>query len=101
MLSSHCPCVCRQEWARLTPPTCGRYHPVIRAASVPTVLGPVAGDALGFVLPHEHLTVDNRVHHAPRPALPPDVQVAVDRLGEVRVWPRAVADNIVLDDDEA
>jgi phosphotriesterase-related protein len=69
--------------------------------SVPTVLGPVDGDALGFVLPHEHMTVDNRVHHAPLPALHLDGAMRVEILGEVRVWPRALADNIVLDDDEA
>src|SRR5260370_33237299 len=79
----------------------GRYHPFISSATVPSVLGPVDGEALGFVLPHEHLTVDNRVHHAPRPGLPPDARVGFETLGEVRVWPRALADNIVLDDDTA
>lgn len=53
------------------------------------------------MLPHEHLTIDNRVHHTPRPELGLDGQVRPDVLGEVRVWPRALADNIVLDDDEA
>jgi phosphotriesterase-related protein len=87
--------------ARLTRLTQGRYHPFISSVTVPSVLGPVDGDALGFVLPHEHLTIDNRVHHAPRPGLPPDARVDVDMLGEVRVWPRALADNIVLDDEAA
>jgi phosphotriesterase-related protein len=79
----------------------GQYHLIIRSATVPSVLGPVDGDALGFVLPHEHLTIDNRVHHAPRPGLAPDGRVGLDTLAEVRVWPRALADNIVLDDDAA
>ena len=87
--------------ARLTGRTLGRYHPIISSATVPSVLGPVDGEALGFVLPHEHLTVDNRVHHAPRPGLAADARVGMDTLGEVRVWPRALADNIVLDDDTA
>src|SRR2546423_2988618 len=86
---------------RLTGGLTGRYHPFISPPTVPSVLGPIDGDALGFVLPHEHLTVDNRVHHAPQPGLPPDARVGVDTLGEVRVWPRALADNIVLDDDPA
>src|SRR5260370_25782353 len=79
----------------------GRYHPFISSATVPSGLGRVDGEALGFVLPHEHLSIDNRVHHAPRPGLPPDGRVGVDTLGEVRVWPRALADNIVLDDELA
>jgi phosphotriesterase-related protein len=66
-----------------------------------TVLGPVARDALGWVLPHEHLTIDNRVHVAPRDEMPVDTPVAVGNLGYVRTWPRALADNIVLDDDDA
>ncbi len=86
---------------RLTRGTASPYHAVIGSATVPSVLGPVDGDALEFVLPHEHLTIDNRVHHAPRPDLPADGQVGLDTLAEVRVWPRAVADNIVLDDDAA
>jgi len=86
---------------RLTRGTASPYHAVIGSATVPSVLGPVDGDALGFVLPHEHLTIDNRVHHAPRPDVPADGQVGLDTLAEVRVWPRAVADNIVLDDDAA
>src|SRR5207253_6501109 len=79
----------------------GRLPTIISPLTVPSVLGPLDGDALGFVLPHEHLTIDNRVHHAPRPGLPPDARVGVDTLGEVRVWPRALADNIVLDDEPA
>jgi phosphotriesterase-related protein len=53
------------------------------------------------VLPHEHLTIDNRVHNAPRAELSVDTPVDVKHLGDVRTWPRALADNIVLDDDEA
>src|SRR5712691_10143081 len=79
----------------------GRYHLFISSATVPSVLGPLDGDALGLVLPHEHLTIDNRVHHAPRPCLATDARVAMETLGGVRAWPRALADNIVLDDDTA
>src|SRR5438132_9594390 len=68
---------------------------------VPTVSGLINADELGLVLPHEHLTVDNRVHLAPRAGLDADARVDVHMLGEVRVTPRAVADNIVLDDDAA
>ena len=66
-----------------------------------TVLGPVDCEALGWVQPHEHLTVDNRVHVDPRAEMPVDEPVDVTRLGYVRTWPRALADNIVLDDDAA
>src|SRR5260370_33513737 len=79
----------------------GRYHPFISSATVPSGLGRVDGEAMGFVLPHERLTIDNGVNHAPRPGVPLDGRVGVDTLGEVRVWPRALADNIVLDDDPA
>jgi phosphotriesterase-related protein len=68
---------------------------------VPTVLGLIDADDLGLVLPHEHLTIDNRVHVAPRPDVDVDARVDVHMLGEVRVTPRAIADNIVLDDDAA
>jgi phosphotriesterase-related protein len=66
-----------------------------------TVLGPVESDALGWTLTHEHLTIDNRIHVAPRDDIPVDTPVDVARLGYVRTWPRALADNIVLDDDAA
>lgn len=66
-----------------------------------TVLGPIDRGALGWVLPHEHLTIDNRVHVDPRDEVPVDAPVDVTRLGYVRTWPRALADNIVLDDDAA
>lgn len=66
-----------------------------------SVLGPVAADALGFVVPHEHLTVDNRVHHAAHPGIDPGAPVSASLLGELRVYPHAVADNLVLDDDPA
>src|SRR5258708_1414717 len=91
----------RRLATRLTRGLHDRYHPFISPLTVPSVLGPVDGDALGFVLPHEHLTVDNRIHHAPRPGLLSDTRVGVDTLGEFRVWPRALTDNIVLDDDPA
>src|SRR5260370_14824599 len=87
--------------SRLTGGIKSRYQHFIGSLTVPSVLGPVDGEALGFVLPHEHLSIDNRVHHAPRPCLPPDGRVGVDTLGGVRVWPRALSDHIVLDDSPA
>ena len=66
-----------------------------------TVLGPVEREALGWVLPHEHLTIDNRVHLEARDEVPVDAPVQIQRLGFVRTWPRALADNVMLDDDQA
>ncbi|MBV9600271.1 MAG: hypothetical protein JOZ87_25895 [Chloroflexi bacterium] len=66
-----------------------------------TVLGPVDRDSLGWVLPHEHLTIDNRVHVEPHDERAVDEPVGVANLAYVRTWPRALADNIVLDDDES
>ncbi len=66
-----------------------------------TVLGPIDPEALGWVLPHEHLTVDNRVHVDPRDERAADEKVTVSNLEYVRTWPRGLADNIILDDDEA
>src|SRR5260370_32711694 len=87
--------------SRLTGGIKSRYQHFIGSLTVPSVLGPVDGEAMGFVLPHERLTIDNGVNHAPRPGLPPDGRVGVDTLGEVRVWPRALADNILRDDEPA
>jgi len=61
----------------------------------------VAAGDLGIVLPHEHLTVDNRIHHAPQPGLDPAAKVSMALLGELRVYPHALADDMVLDDDDA
>src|SRR5215469_687552 len=66
-----------------------------------TVLGPVERQSLGWVLPHEHLTIDNRVHVSPRDELPVDTPVHITNLGYVKTWPRALADNIVMDDFDA
>jgi phosphotriesterase-related protein len=66
-----------------------------------SVLGPVSASALGFVLPHEHLTVDNRAHHMPADGLDPDGPVTLDRLADLRVRPHAVRANLVLDDEPA
>lgn len=66
-----------------------------------SVTGSVAPESLGFVLPHEHLTVDNRIHHAAHPGIDPDAPVTPDRYGDLRVFPHAQAANMVLDDDAA
>lgn len=79
-------------------------EPTAASALEPTarsVLGPVAASALGFVLPHEHLTVDNRAHHVPADGLDPDAPVSMDRLAALRVRPHALTANLVLDDDAA
>lgn len=69
--------------------------------SAVTVLGPVARSALGFVLPHEHLTIDNAIHHLPAAGLDPQATVTMGMLGDLRVWPHAVISNLVMDDDAA
>jgi phosphotriesterase-related protein len=66
-----------------------------------TVFGAIDHEALGWVLPHEHLTVDNRVHVEPHDERSVDEPVSVSNLEYVRTWPRALADNIILDDDQA
>jgi phosphotriesterase-related protein len=66
-----------------------------------TVLGVVDADNLGFVLPHEHLTVDNRVHLATGPEYDPDAALTLKTLPQARLAPRSIAENIVMDDDVA
>ncbi|MFN8623345.1 MAG: hypothetical protein U0869_21625 [Chloroflexota bacterium] len=82
----------------MTPPI-PPIPPIPRVAR--SVLGPVAAGDLGFVLPHEHLAVDNRLHHAPQPGIEPSGRVTPERYGELRVYPHALPDNLVLDDDAA
>lgn len=66
-----------------------------------SVLGPVAAGDLGFVLPHEHLTVDNRIHHLAHEGLDPDAPVSADLVGALRVYPHALKSNLVMDEDDA
>jgi phosphotriesterase-related protein len=66
-----------------------------------TVLGTIDGADLGFVLPHEHLTVDNRAHLITDTPLGPDVALTLSTLAQARLAPRSIAENIVLDDDVA
>jgi phosphotriesterase-related protein len=66
-----------------------------------TVLGVVDADNLGFVLPHEHLTVDNRVHLATGPEYDPEAVLSLKTLPQARLAPRSIAENIVMDDDAA
>ena len=65
------------------------------------VSGPVPASQLGFVLPHEHLCVDNRIHHIPQDGIPANSKTSIEILGDLRVWPHALLDNLVLDDVDA
>lgn len=65
-----------------------------------SVLGPVAGDELGFVLPHEHLTIDTSDIQVDEGEYPKTVPVTAPVLGQVRRWPRSIIDNVVLDRDD-
>ncbi|MCU1491157.1 MAG: pter, partial [Acidimicrobiaceae bacterium] len=66
-----------------------------------TVLGAIDGAHLGFVLPHEHLSVDNRAHLITDTPLGPNVGLTLSTLAQARLAPRSIAENIVLDDDAA
>jgi phosphotriesterase-related protein len=66
-----------------------------------TVLGTVPGSALGFILPHEHVRIDNSVHHVPFEGLDAHASLDASLIGPLRVRPHAVIANLVLDDDEA
>jgi phosphotriesterase-related protein len=66
-----------------------------------TVLGTIDGADLGFVLPHEHLTVDNSAHLITDTPLGPDVALSLSTLAQARLAPRSIAENIVMDDDVA
>jgi len=70
--------------------------------SVMTVLGPVAAEDLGVVLPHEHLLIDLRNQFVPFGDPEKDrvsrQKVSVRNLGRLRRNPYAVRDNLVLDE---
>jgi phosphotriesterase-related protein len=63
--------------------------------------GLVAGDDLGFVLPHEHLTIDTTDMNVVAGPYPPDAEITIEKLGQLRRWPRSLAGNALLDDDAA
>jgi phosphotriesterase-related protein len=72
------------------------------AMEVMTVLGPVAREELGIVLPHEHLFIDLR-NQFTEPADPQKAEAArqplcMENLGLVRINPYAIRDNLLLDD---
>jgi predicted metal-dependent phosphotriesterase family hydrolase len=77
---------------------------VSRDEPVTTVLGPVPGDQLGVVLPHEHLVADTTCYYRP----PQDEQsreladapVEITKLGLLRRNLFALRDNLVLTDLE-
>lgn len=61
------------------------------------VLGLIAPGDLGFVLPHEHLTIDNGFNVQPRPGIDPGEHVSTSTIASSRIWTRARRDNLVLD----
>ena len=62
-----------------------------------TVLGPVPGEDLGFVLPH----IDTSDVLVSAEEYPLDGPLVIEAIGQVRKWPRSVLDNVVLDRDDA
>jgi phosphotriesterase-related protein len=73
-------------------------------AQVTTVLGPVAADDLGIVLPHEHLVVNTSVYYqAPADEAARELAespVEITKLGLLRRNLFALRDNLVLTDLE-
>jgi len=71
----------------------GRYQLFISSLTVPSVLGPLDGDALGFVLPHEHLTIDIPAHVAAlfESLAPPDLyyRLGVTTPRRLLCWDRS------------
>lgn len=65
-----------------------------------TVLGPISADKLEIVLPHEHVTIDNRFNTQPRLDIDEKAPLTVRDVPGIRAWPRAKSDNLVLDRDE-
>lgn len=72
--------------------------------SVMTVLGPISGDRLGIVLPHEHIFIDLRNQFNEPEEISKRVlvnqQVDIDNLGILRENPYALKDNLLLSDFE-
>lgn len=68
---------------------------------IQTVLGPVPASALGVTSMHDHLVSDARMLHAPvlEPA-PAGERVCPENLEFLQLNLLALADNLVLDDDE-
>ena len=66
-----------------------------------TVTGPVAKDALGVVLPHEHLFIDLRNQFTefddPEKRALSHLPVCMRHLGTLRANPYAMKDNLLLD----
>jgi phosphotriesterase-related protein len=66
-----------------------------------TIDGLVSGDDLGFTLPHEHLTIDTTDMNVVAGPYPPESKISMEKLGQLRRWPRSIAENALLDDDAA
>lgn len=66
-----------------------------------TIDGLVRGEDLGFTLPHEHLTIDTTDVNVVAGPYPPQSKLSIEKLGQVRRWPRSIAENALLDDDAA
>jgi phosphotriesterase-related protein len=69
---------------------------------IETVLGPVGVEALGPTSMHEHVFIDATVWHEPPPSHdpPPSDEVDMKSIGYLRWNPGAIADNLILDDEE-
>jgi phosphotriesterase-related protein len=81
-----------------------RSMPRLQAGQVQTVLGPIARDAIGITLPHEHLLIDFAVMFA-EPAAAADrgrarEPVSLANLGWVRQHFNANLDNLQLLDEQ-
>ena len=72
------------------------------ATKIETVLGPIDVQALGPTSMHEHVFIDATVWHEPPPVHdpPPSDEVDMKSIGYLRWNPGAIADNLILDDEE-
>jgi imidazolonepropionase-like amidohydrolase len=66
-----------------------------------TIGGTVGRDNLGFVLPHEHLTIHTSDLRVSEGEYPQDAKLSPENLSQVRRWPRSLVDNAIMDDDTA
>jgi phosphotriesterase-related protein len=66
-----------------------------------TIGGTVGRDDFGFVLPHEHLTIDTSDLRVSEGEYPQDAKLSLENLSQVRRWPRSLVDNAIMDDDTA
>ena len=72
------------------------------STKIETVLGPIEVEALGPTSMHEHVFIDATVWREPPPAHdpPPSDEVDLKSIGYLRWNPGAIADNLLLDNEE-